>query len=329
MHETATRDERAGRARRAAPDLSRARRSPSPGLTTSPGDVLGLQNLIGNQAVNRVFAIQRASRRGSPSGRGYASSDDSDLAYGSAPGSSRSSSVDSGLAYGRPAGTSSPSFSASVDNVRFSAGHNGNWMREICYFVADVARRLTSAVPSLTVQFGRTQGGRPGEWRQDSRTIMLDPRHPEARSGSDSLAGTAVFELLNASASSRITELENSATNGYIEQRADQEGITPERYFAREALRIEHDNILAHQAIMARAGRGGTSADRFAGVTGHFGTFHAQQEEQNFTHSYEFRYHYLRTRATAASSSRHQEAGSSSRSSSGSSSSHRCHRSRR
>lgn len=268
--------------------------------------ILALQRSAGNAAVNQGLAVQRMARQGRQSGN---DSDDSGMAYGSLPGPARSSSSsgDSGMAYGSLPGAEGDSFSGRVAGVTFSAEHNGELMRDLRQFIADVSTHFSDALEaagSVTVRFGRTEGGTGGEWRADSRVIMLDPRPKR-------LFGTAVFEILNASTDRRRKALDGQVRNGEIENLALRQGISPRQYYAREVERIEWRNGMTHRRIMAAAGRSGTSVDLFS-AEGDFDSFHRRQVETGHTHSYEFRYDFLRVEAaSAATRGNHQSASSS------------------
>ncbi|MER5554867.1 hypothetical protein ABT001_24890 [Streptomyces sp. NPDC002793] len=263
-------------------------------------DILSLQRLAGNAATAEAVAVQRASERGRHD-RGY----DDDLAYGSLPGGSggssrrreprRSDSVDSGLAYGSDHETPPPvntPFRGSVSGVRFASESNGAGMREVFDFVAAAAPHFSqelSAAGSITVQFGRTQGGTPGEWRAASRSITLDPR----RTSIAHLAGTAVFEILNAAATRRVAALEGDVRSGRLDIEAQRVGWLPHRFFAMEVERIEWQNGMRHRQIVAGAGGAGSGADLFA-AEGDFDAYYERQVSSGHTHSYEFRYSLLR-----------------------------------
>ena len=274
----------------------------------------------------------RQGRRGNQGGErrernssSRSSSNNSGLAYGSPARSSRSSStVDSNLAYPEPPGARAEPFEGVYRSVRFSTTRDGGAMRLLSQRIASVAsrsRRFSNALDAaggIRVQFGRTFGGRPGEWNADTRTITLNPTHPEVREATSqgrSLLGTAVFEVFNASADDARARVEENARNGDIAQwaaenrmtRAAEEAgeygrVSPERFFARELEYIEWQNAMNHRNAIAAADYGGTDADLFRNET----TFAAFYQRQLAGHinSYEFRYSYLqeeaRSRAAAA-----------------------------
>lgn len=286
--------------RAASPSAGRVRDRRS-SVPPHMAEVLALQRSVGNAATTQALTVQRA-------GRSWARQDDSD---------------DSNLAYGSDHGTPPPEletfFSGAVGGVRFTSDTNAPLMRRIHALVTAAAPHIgqqLTAAGSISVEFGRTRGGTPGEWRQDSRTIVLDPR----RASAEHLTGTAVFEILNASSARRIAALEAGVASGAVEARARAAGWEPNQFFAMEVERIEWDNGMTHQAAMAAAGLSGTGADLF-GQEGGFNEFYERQVASGHTHSYEFRYNLLRAQAESAAA-REQEAASSSRGSRHESSSH-------
>jgi hypothetical protein len=225
------------------------------------------------------------------------------------------------MAYGSDHDSSSRSanapFNGRVGGVTFASESNGRAMREIFNFVAQASSHFSGELAlagSITVQLGSTQGGTPGEWRSSSRKIVLNPN----RATTSHLAGTAVFEILNAAAEHRTAALERDVLNGTLDREAAQAGWDPAQFFAMEVERIEYDNGMRHRAIMGSAGMSGTSADLFANE-GPFDSYYQRQVGAGHTHSYEFRYNLLREQALSAAR-REQEASSSSRRGHGSSS---------
>ncbi|NJQ04774.1 hypothetical protein [Streptomyces lonarensis] len=273
------------RGRAASPSAGRVSDQRS-GVPPHMADVLALQRSAGNAATAQALTVQRA---------GASRHDDSD---------------DSGLAYGSDHGTPPPeqetSFTGVVGGVQFTSKTNGPLMRRVHALVRRVAPHMgqqLAAAGSVSVQLGRTRGGTPGEWRQDSRTIVLDQRLASA----DHLTGTAVFEILNASSRHRIAALEAEVAGGGVAARARAKGWDhPEKFFAMEVERIEWENGMTHKAAMASAGLSGTPADLF-GQEGGFVEFYNRQVASGHTHSYEFRYNLLRAQADAAAA-REQEA---------------------
>lgn len=306
MRASIGRGETSGDARKVTSGRPGAHR-PGARTSTAPShvaDVLSLQRLAGNAATARVIAVQRRAG-GGRHGRGR---DDADLAYGDLPGSSAGSSRerqrpgddDADLAYGsyyeapEPVGTP---FHGMVGGVSFVSETNGAAMRKIYDFVSAAAphfRRELAAVGSVTVRFGRTKGGTPGEWRAGSRSITLDNK----RGDTAHLRGTAVFEILNAAAAPRVAALENEVRSGRLDVQAQRSGWQPAAFFAMEVERIEWENGLRHRAVVAAAGGAGTGADLFS-AEGDFNTFYGRQVRAGHTHSYEWRYSYLREEAAS------------------------------
>lgn len=321
---------------------SRSRGGPRSGRNPVPSDmaaVLSMQNLAGNMATTEAVTVQRASGSDRRSRR----HDDSHLAYGSSSSGGASSSrrrerrrdsSDSDLAYGSDHGTPPPAnapFRGSVGGVSFASESNGAAMREVFDFVAAAAPHFgqeLAAAGSITVQFGRTQGGTPGEWRANSRSITLDPR----RASMAHLAGTAVFEILNAASARRVAALEGEARSGRLALRAEQAQWPADQFFAMEVERIEWENGVRHREIVTSAGGAGSGADLFS-AEGDFNAYYERQVRSGHTHSYEFRYNLLREEAASEERRRQAEEGGSSRGDRGhgssSDSSRRRHRSRR
>ncbi|MBA2806371.1 hypothetical protein E0500_002580 [Streptomyces sp. KM273126] len=302
--------EQSGDTKRAPAHLSRAVRSRTQGSVLPPhlARVLEMQGLAGNAATTETLTVQRMSRR--------RDSSDSDLAYGSSAGSSSSGprrheddGSDSDLAYGSDSGSPSRradnSFSGSVGGVRFvSQSNNGRMMRQIFNVVESASSHFSqelSAAGAITVQLGRTQGGTPGEWRPDSRTVVLDPR----RATPSHLGGTAVFEILNAAAEGSRAALDADVLNGRLDSEAERAGWPPDQFYAREMERIEWRNGIRHREIMIAAGLSRSSANLFS-AEGDFESYYERQVRSGHTHSYEFRYHLLREQAASEAARREE-----------------------
>ncbi|MEU6482192.1 hypothetical protein ABZ858_36020 [Streptomyces sp. NPDC047017] len=210
--------------------------------------------------------------------------------------------------------------------MTFASESNGAAMREIFDFVAAAAPHFgqeIAAAGSIAVRFGRTQGGTPGEWRANSRSITLDLR----RGSTAHLAGTAVFEILNAAAARRLAALEGEVRSGRLDVQAEQAGWPADQFFAMEVERIEWENGVRHREIVAGAGGAGSGADLFS-AEGDFNAFYERQVRSGHTHSYEFRYSLLREEAASEARRRREaEEGGSSRGDRGhGSASHSSHR---
>ncbi|WP_133169141.1 lonely Cys domain-containing protein [Streptomyces sp. MH60] len=312
----AGRGERPDGARGTASGRSPVARPPAqePAEPSPSADIPSSQSPARNAPVREVGTGQSAFK----SGRHDRVDDDSYLAYGSSSGGAepsprrrrrdRNDSSDSDLAYGSDHGTPpSPGtpFRGSVGGVTFESRSNGTAMWEVHDFVAAAApffgQEIAAAGP-ITVRFGRTRGGTPGEWRPDSRSIILD----RGRASAGHLAGTAVFEILNAASARRLAALEDEARSGRLGVLAEQTGWPAAQYFAMEVERIEWENGMRHQEIVAGAGGGGSGADLFA-AEGDFNAFYERQVRSGHTHSYEFRYNLLREEA-ASEARRRREA---------------------
>ncbi|CAL9537618.1 hypothetical protein SUDANB145_04153 [Streptomyces sp. enrichment culture] len=277
------------------PDAARSREAaPSP-----TAGLLALQRSAGNAAVTRTLAVQRAS--GGRSGYASDSSYDSGLAYGSPPRNtqypSSDSEYDSDLAYEPPRGRDDTAFNGRVGRVSFSANRNGRLMGEVATYIANMSvyfRDELTAAGSITVRFGRTQGGGVGEWRSGERAVVLDPTHEAVRRTSSSrLFGAAVFEILNASQEAQRAALDEDGRNGTIERLAARHDAHPAYVYATELERIEWHNSLIHRRIMANAGRAGTNSDLFSADEGDFQSYLRRQWDSH-SQSYIFRYSLLR-----------------------------------
>ncbi|MGH4031302.1 hypothetical protein ACQB60_20480 [Actinomycetota bacterium Odt1-20B] len=180
-----------------------------------------------------------------------------------------------------------------MGSVSFQTSQDGRMMRQLGQLIARVAphfQRELTAAGSVTVRFGRTQGGGVGEWRAGSRTVMLNPVHSAVRrAGPSRLFGAAVFELLNAAAEPRRSALDQQVRSGELDRLAAREGMPPAQYYAREPERIEWGNTIVS---------------------------YYQRQLGSHTHSYEFRYNLLKVEAASAAARAEEEPPSSSSSSS-------------
>lgn len=177
-------------------------------------------------------------------------------------------------------------------------------MRQIFDIVARASSHFSrelSDAGAIRVQLGRTQGGTPGEWRADSRTVVLDPR----RGSPSHLGGTAVFEILNAAAEPKREALDEEVRTGILDRRAEEAGWPPDQFYAMEVERIEWQNGIRHREIMTAAGLSRSSANLFA-AEGDFHPFYARQERSGHSHHYAFRYHLLRAQAASEAARREE-----------------------
>ncbi|WP_405659253.1 hypothetical protein [Streptomyces sp. RK9] len=307
MRDRAERGERSGQAARA----SATARQGSPRQTATSSQharFLALHPKAGNAALSRAVAVQRASGRdGGSSSSSRSTSPDADLAYGSdherpprGRGADRRSDDDA-LAYGEF--HNEGPYSGTVGGVSFQTERDGGLMKEVRDFVARVSPHFQeelAAAGSVTVRFGRADGGGVGVWKPDSRTVVLNHLQADVRrAGPGRLFGAAVFELLNASKQRRRARLDHQVKSGEFDRLAEREGLPPEKYYGRKVEYIEWKNVVIHRRVMKDARLKGSVADMFSAEPGDFESYYKRQVEGRHTHGYEFYYNLLRTQARA------------------------------
>lgn len=202
-----------------------------------------------------------------------------------------------GRSKGSSSGSSSNSYAATIGAARFKSNSNGRDMQRVTEFVGSLPiNGVLSNAGSIRVRFGRPLGGQPGEWDPGSRTVTLENRHPGAvPQGASRVAGTAVFEITNASAQHRRDALDDDARRGEFETQAvETPGYTAAQLYGRAVEYLEFQNAMEHHDMMVSAGYGNTAADLFSGETGQFEDFYSRQVRTGHARSYEEHFSILR-----------------------------------
>ena len=229
----------------------------------------------------------------------------------------RNSSPDSALGYGPLTAPGASKFGARLYFVDFTSSRHPAEMEAVYRFIATtlpgyfhqtvrqaglIDSRHEPARP-LEVRFGRTQGGRPGEWNPNRRLIAVDLDHPEIQAANDirHVQGIIAFELINAAADHRRRAVDNEARQGTFENTAQTDlaligntrpsirDVTARAayLYGRAIEKIEFDNLHFHRQTMEYAGKADSQANIFRSVPANFNDYHQIQRALGHTQSYE------------------------------------------